>query len=146
MAVPFQFDKSWYRGQVTSVEIDDYDVENSNLEIHYVDFGETATFKWKALYSLKEEFTRLPFQAVECRLENVKPRHSNAWNEEAVELFKQLTYCAQWKRVMMKIIDEVIDITPVKVVELVDTSSVNDVNIASELMQQGFAERNNSTT
>lgn len=138
LAAPFTYDNCWYRVKVISIEEDEYDAENSTITVNYVDFGDEAALTKKDLYCLKDDFKTLEFQAVECKINNVQPMDSNHWSETAVKLFKDLTYCSQWKRIMLKVTNEE-ESTSVKCVQLIDTYGETDVNVAAALVEHGFA-------
>jgi tudor domain-containing protein 2 len=63
----------WYRARVTRVMLDDYDVEESLVAVYYLDYGDSDTRRKKDLCSLRDDFLKLSYQAVECCLAEVKP-------------------------------------------------------------------------
>lgn len=138
VAAPFQHDDLWYRAKVTAVEEDCYNPKERKLSIYYVDFGDSEEVTLQDVCGLEKAFLRLPFQAIGCALAKVAPR-GGAWSEEASLLFEQLTYAAQWKVIMARPIarEEGGDTLPA--VDLVDTSGSIDVNVAAELVTQGYA-------
>lgn len=142
LAAPFNHDKSWYRVEVMDIMHDDYDPTFCSLELYYVDFGDTGVMNIKDTCILKREYMKLPFQAIECCLAGVKPNPGSDWPEEVVLVFEELTYMAQWKVMMARPVDIVMENErKVQVVELVDTNNGQDVIIAEELVQRRLALR-----
>lgn len=139
VAAPLDHDKSWYRGRIDYVEEESYSAQEKKITVYYVDFGDSEDMTLQNVYRLPEEFLQLPFQAIECTLTNVQPK-DGTWVEEGIQLFEQLTSVAQWICIMAKPMKpsngNVDELVPV---ELVDTNGNKDVNIAEELVKQGFA-------
>lgn len=75
MAAPFDFDEKWYRAEVCDIDLDDYDSMQSNLRLHYVDYGDSGNRKQHEICQLRTDFLKLRFQAIECSLARVKPRY-----------------------------------------------------------------------
>jgi tudor domain-containing protein 2 len=63
----------WYHARVTEVMLDDYDVEESLVAVYYLDYGDSDTRRKKDLCSLRADFLKLRYQAIECCLAKVKP-------------------------------------------------------------------------
>jgi len=74
VAAPCRYDDVWYRARVTDVMLDDYDVKESLVTVHYVDYGDSDKWRKKDLCSLRADFFKLRFQAIACCLAKVKPR------------------------------------------------------------------------
>lgn len=73
MAAPYSHDDKWYRARVTEVTVDDYDIEESQVVLYYLDYGDTDTRQKKDVCSLRADFLKLRYQAIECSLAKVKP-------------------------------------------------------------------------
>ena len=73
VAAPFSNDDMWYRARVTEVTLDDYDVEESLVTVYYLDYGNSGKRRKKDLCSLRTDFLKLRYQAIECCLAKVKP-------------------------------------------------------------------------
>lgn len=142
VAAPFTFDGKWYRAEVIEVTEDDYDPDESDVTLLYVDYGDSSALKRKQVFELRTDFLRLRFQAIECSLANVKPS-GETWSDDATEQFVELTYVAQWRAVIAKVSGYKERQqgrragSPVPCVELFD--SVKDISVADELVKQGFA-------
>ena len=62
------------------------------------------------------------------------------WSDEAADDFERLTHCAQWKELQAEIVDnKEVKGHLVPVVELVDTSGEEDVNIGHQMVRLGHA-------
>ncbi|XP_068081348.1 tudor and KH domain-containing protein homolog isoform X2 [Anabrus simplex] len=147
VAAPFSFDEKWYRAEVTDITEDEYDPQESKISLYYVDYGDSDDLKKKDIYELRTDFLRLRFQAIECCLAKVLPK-GGKWSDEAIDLFEQLTHCAQWVVVMARI-DSYKERernhgkregSPVPCVELYDPQRSKDISVAEELVKQDFAE------
>ncbi|XP_043226497.1 tudor and KH domain-containing protein homolog isoform X1 [Amphibalanus amphitrite] len=139
VAAPFPYDSSWYRAEVTELAENDSDPDQTALTVYYVDFGDTDTVQRRQAAELRTDFLGLSHQAVECFLSGVKPSGCS-WTDAAGDCFEELTYAAQWKSVMAKVVRyQQAGSRKVPVVELVDTNSELDVDVAKELVKRGHA-------
>ncbi|OXB53784.1 hypothetical protein ASZ78_000030, partial [Callipepla squamata] len=96
VAAPYTGSSNWYRARVLGT------LENGNLDLYYVDFGDNGEAPREALRALRSDFLSLPFQAIECSLAGIMPV-GEQWDEAALDAFDRLTCCAQWKPLMAKI-------------------------------------------
>ncbi|XP_076081099.1 tudor and KH domain-containing protein-like [Mytilus galloprovincialis] len=169
VAAPFENDTSWYRAKVMGVEGDTLDllyidygdsgylpynkvrrlryrakvmgVEGDTLDLLYVDYGDSGYLPYNKVRRLRSEFEALPFQAIECNLAYVKPV-GDTWSDDSIEVFDELTYAAKWKVLMAKKINHLQSTSGmgiVPVLELMDTNTDQDVNIAQEMVKRGYA-------
>ncbi|XP_074658968.1 tudor and KH domain-containing protein-like [Tubulanus polymorphus] len=137
VAAPFQYDDSWYRAEVKSIDDD-------LLDLYYVDYGDSGDINFKNVRPLRSDFFALPFQAIECRLADVSPADGAAgWTDEAISTFEELSHCAKWKPLMGRTVHyaETESGTSVPCLQLVDTSTTEDVYLAEELITRGLAAR-----
>jgi len=146
IAAPFPYDGSWYRAEVTSIAESESDPAQSALTLYYVDFGDTDTVRQDQAAELRTDFLGLSHQAVECYLSGVRPA-SCAWTDAAGDCFEELTYAAQWKSIMAKVVRyQQLGSRKVPVVELVDTNAALDVDVNKELVKRGHAVWQDVTT
>ncbi|XP_052097601.1 tudor and KH domain-containing protein-like [Mytilus californianus] len=132
VAAPFENDTSWYRAKVMGVEGD-------TLDLLYVDYGDSGYLPCNKVRRMRSEFEALPFQAIECHLAHIKPV-GDTWSEDSIEVFDELTYAAKWKVLMAKKINHrQTSMGIVPVLELMDTNTDQDVNIAQEMVKRGYA-------
>ncbi|NXD18544.1 TDRKH protein, partial [Nothocercus nigrocapillus] len=96
VAAPYVDGSAWYRARVLGT------LENGNLDLYYVDFGDNGEAPREALRALRTDFLSLPFQAIECSLAGIVPA-GDEWEEAALDEFDRLTYCAGWKPLVAKI-------------------------------------------
>uniref|UniRef100_A0A673TN56 Tudor and KH domain-containing protein n=1 Tax=Suricata suricatta TaxID=37032 RepID=A0A673TN56_SURSU len=96
VAAPLPTNGSWYRARVLGT------LENGNLDLYFVDFGDNGDCPLKDLRALRSDFLSLPFQAIECSLARIAPS-GEQWEEEALDEFDRLTHCADWKPLVAKI-------------------------------------------
>ena len=127
----FQHDESWYRGEIVQVRED-----TNEVQIHYLDFGDTGIVSMENVKEIRKEFCDLPFHAVEVYLANIRPK-GDKWSQEACDSFEKLSCCAKWNVLMARVVHY--DDNGVPCIELIDTNAEKDVNIEKELVDQGFA-------
>ncbi|KAH3820077.1 hypothetical protein DPMN_121821 [Dreissena polymorpha] len=54
------------------------------FKVFYLDFGNTEWLPETELCDILPEFLHLPFQALECFLDNIHPTPPAAWSKDAV--------------------------------------------------------------
>ncbi|CAL1279247.1 unnamed protein product [Larinioides sclopetarius] len=82
---PFSMDNRYYRALVTNVSSDSEDVN-----LFFVDFGDSCCAPKDSIFILPPEFTLLPFQAIECELDGIRAPHGG-WSDKAADLLEDLT-------------------------------------------------------
>lgn len=133
VAAPLPTNGSWYRARVLGT------LENGNLDLYFVDFGDNGDCPLRDLRALRSDFLSLPFQAVECSLARIGPA-GEQWEEEALDEFDRLTHCADWKPLVAKISSYVqTGISTWPKIYLYDTSSGEKLDIGLELVRKGYA-------
>uniref|UniRef100_A0A4W3HK33 RING finger protein 17 n=1 Tax=Callorhinchus milii TaxID=7868 RepID=A0A4W3HK33_CALMI len=79
-------DGGWYRCQINSL------TGHREVDVKYVDFGNTARIPITAVRKIKGDFLTLPIQALQCRLADVEPTNrTEGWDDFAKERLKELT-------------------------------------------------------
>ena len=73
----FSQDGSWYRARVLECP------SPAQLAVQYVDFGNSELLTPDKTRPMKDEFFKLPAQALKLSLANIRPAHQ-VWNQEAV--------------------------------------------------------------
>ncbi|XP_027717278.1 tudor and KH domain-containing protein-like isoform X1 [Vombatus ursinus] len=133
VAAPLPTDGPWYRARVLGT------LENGNLDLYFVDFGDNGESPLKDLRAIRSDFLSLPFQAIECSLARIVPS-GEQWEEEALDEFDRLTHCAEWKPLVAKISSYVqTGISTWPEIHLYDTSNGQNLDIGLELVRQGYA-------
>ncbi|KAJ8306560.1 hypothetical protein KUTeg_017105 [Tegillarca granosa] len=75
-------DELWYRAEILSF--------NGEIEVQFVDYGNSDMVQKSAVKKVKKEFMTLPVQGIRCGLNGVKPNDGN-WSDKAIEEFEKLT-------------------------------------------------------
>ncbi|XP_071942396.1 tudor and KH domain-containing protein-like [Antedon mediterranea] len=133
VAAPFQHDDNWYRAKVVGF------LDEGLVDVYYVDYGDNGSVHREQLKELRSDFLGLPHQATECCLAGVEPLNE-FWSEAAIDKFEELTYCAQWKPLMAKVLSyKSTENGTLPSLELVDTNKEEDILIASKLRESGLA-------
>lgn len=76
-------DGGWYRARVEQVQ-------GSEVRVHYVDYGDSATVLLSSIRSIKPEFCKLPAQAVQCCTSGFSA-------SQGTESFKDLAFEKEFK-------------------------------------------------
>nr|KAF6414565.1 tudor and KH domain containing [Molossus molossus] len=133
VAAPLSTNGSWYRARVLGT------LENGNLDLYFVDFGDNGDCSLRDLRALRSDFLSLPFQAIECSLARIAPS-GEQWEEEALDEFDRLTHCADWKPLVAKISSYVQSgMSTWPKIYLYDTSNGKKLDIGLELVRKGYA-------
>ncbi|XP_007949054.1 tudor and KH domain-containing protein [Orycteropus afer afer] len=133
VAAPLPTNGSWYRARVLGT------LENGNLDLYFVDFGDNGDCPLKDLRTLRSDFLSLPFQAIECSLAQIAPS-GEQWEAEALDEFDRLTHCADWTPLVAKISSYVqTGISTWPKIYLYDTSNGKKLDIGLELVRKGYA-------
>ncbi|XP_034614706.1 RING finger protein 17 isoform X3 [Trachemys scripta elegans] len=78
-------DGVWYRAKVTGLP------GHQEVEVKYVDFGNTAKITLKDMRKIKEEFLSPPEKAIRSKLAHIEPyKGGNEWSREAKERFEEM--------------------------------------------------------
>ncbi|MPC44025.1 Tudor and KH domain-containing protein [Portunus trituberculatus] len=121
VAAKFPYDDSWYRGKVCSFSHNEEDPQQSEVNVYYVDFGDTETIQMNNVCELRTDFLKLSFQAIECFLANISPESGQS--EEAADTFEELTYASKWKSVMVRVVGyQQQGTTAIPCVQIIDTN------------------------
>ncbi|XP_069747424.1 RING finger protein 17 [Narcine bancroftii] len=79
-------DGGWYRGQINGLP------GHREVDVKYVDYGNTARIPVGNIRKLKGDFLTLPIQALQCKLSDVEPINiTEGWQDCMKERFKYLT-------------------------------------------------------
>ena len=75
-------DYNWYRAKIK-------DIKGQNARVFFIDYGNEDTVSVGTLKQLREKYTVLPSQAIECCLANIKP-NGVSWSSSACTRFRSL--------------------------------------------------------
>ncbi|KAM6178181.1 RING finger protein 17 [Rhynchocyon petersi] len=125
-------DGVWYRAKVTGLP------GNQEVEVKYVDFGNTAKITLKEMRKIKDEFLDPPEKAIKCKLAYVEPcKKTTKWPQEAKEKFEEKTQDKFMTCSIIKILED-----NVLVVELFDSlgaPGMTPTSINAQLVKEGLA-------
>ena len=130
----FTQDDRWYRSEVLNTP-------TNSCKVLFIDYGNVEVAKLEDVAPCPIQFTSNPPLATRCCLNGVAPLTSGSgsatsWSTEATAVFKQLA-CRTLMNV--KVVGEGSS-GGAALVELVNTTGSSDVNVASELINQGLAD------
>ncbi|XP_026530792.1 RING finger protein 17 [Notechis scutatus] len=81
----FKDDGVWYRAQVIGLP------GHQEVEVKYVDYGNTAKINIKEMRKIKDEFLVPPEKAIRCKLAYIKPcKEATEWTVQSKDRFEQL--------------------------------------------------------
>uniref|UniRef100_A0A2K5VVI9 Tudor and KH domain-containing protein n=1 Tax=Macaca fascicularis TaxID=9541 RepID=A0A2K5VVI9_MACFA len=133
VAAPLPTNGSWYRARVLGT------LENGNLDLYFVDFGDNGDCPLKDLRALRSDFLSLPFQAIECSLARIAPSGKLVMPPFEMDDLDH-SHCADWKPLVAKISSYVqTGISTWPKIYLYDTSNGKKLDIGLELVHKGYA-------
>ncbi|XP_032115958.1 RING finger protein 17 isoform X3 [Sapajus apella] len=123
-------DGIWYRAKVIGLP------GHREVEVKYVDFGNTAKITIKDIRKIKDEFLNPPEKAIKCKLAYIEPyKRAMQWSKEAKEKFEQK---AQDKFMICSVIKILED--NVLLVELFESPGPPEItSINDQLVKEGLA-------
>lgn len=74
VAAPYPEDNKWYRAEVKTIKVNDCNDNEPQVDLYYVDYGDSEFLNKSEIYQLRTDFLKLRFQAIECSLAEIKPR------------------------------------------------------------------------
>ncbi|XP_053165407.1 RING finger protein 17 isoform X2 [Hemicordylus capensis] len=78
-------DGVWYRAQVIGLP------GHQEVEVKYVDFGNTAKINVKDMRKIKDDFLACPAKAIRCKLANIEPyKGAKEWSSKSKDRFEEL--------------------------------------------------------
>jgi hypothetical protein len=101
----------WHRAEVINTK----PYPNSDeVDVYYVDYGDSDYVKLEALRKLDKEFYFLPLQAIECSLSDIQINDANnnkneklEWSEADLSLFEDLVYSCKWKKLKLEFVEKI---------------------------------------
>ncbi|XP_074614107.1 tudor domain-containing 6-like isoform X2 [Acropora palmata] len=122
----FSQDSLWYRARVLGCP------SSERIKVQFVDFGNSELSTPDKIRVMRDEFFKLPAQALKLCLANIRPTH-HAWSQEAGAWLKVIVN-RQLKATVIKRLPEHL------VVSLSDWNVPNGpINISQELINAGYA-------
>ncbi|CAC5402912.1 TDRD9 [Mytilus coruscus] len=141
------FEGELYRARVESVEREKDSRSNQWIEIvevFFVDYGNTEKMRKEALREMSSDFLSIPFQAVECKLCEIRPSPikcpDGTWTVEAKEQFKHLVINKNFIGQLYSIVGGILRL------ELMESPDRGiQVSINKELINKGYADEAEET-
>ncbi|XP_021092053.1 RING finger protein 17 isoform X1 [Heterocephalus glaber] len=125
-------DGIWYRAKVIGLP------GHQEVEVKYVDFGNTAKITLKEMRKIKDEFLNPPEKAIKCKLAYIEPcERTTQWSKKAKEKFEEKTQDKFLTCSVIKILED-----NVLLVELFDSfgaPGMTPTSINDQLVQEGLA-------
>ncbi|BFZ05581.1 hypothetical protein BsWGS_08620 [Bradybaena similaris] len=118
-------DGTWYRALISGVK-------ESTVEVFYIDYGNAGPVSISDLRLLKTKFLKLPAQAIQAKLSNIRPADS-VWKAGTEALFLDLTRDRLLCGSVTHTTDGVVSLC------LTDTSQKKNVNINHVFVDKGYA-------
>ncbi|XP_042908070.1 uncharacterized protein [Parasteatoda tepidariorum] len=81
-AVKYSEDENWYRAEI--INLDD-----STVDVLFVDYGNVSTVLKKDLKVLDENFLTSPPYAIRCKLNGIVPCKGDQWSETVINTFQE---------------------------------------------------------
>ncbi|XP_012945877.1 tudor and KH domain-containing protein [Aplysia californica] len=137
-------DPTFYRARVLGEVVGESVGESVGLlDLYFVDYGDNCLAPPSRVFQLRSDFQSFPFQAVECGLADVIPTggESCEWEEGTVSVFEDLSQCARWKTLHARVVSHATRGQLLPLIELLDCSGEQTVNIGQELVRRGLAQR-----
>ncbi|XP_064600454.1 ATP-dependent RNA helicase TDRD9-like isoform X1 [Liolophura sinensis] len=126
----------YFRAKVKAVHIQGRETE---VEVFFVDFGNTDILPLSALRELPAHLEKIPFQAIECELMGLRPsiikRADGQWSPQATLRFKDLVLEKECIAQIYSIVGGVMRVTLFTMIH-----QNQQVNVNEELILYGFAE------
>ncbi|XP_050394342.2 tudor domain-containing protein 5 [Patella vulgata] len=125
-AVIFPEDNNWHRGIITGIK------SMEIVEVYYVDYGNTCSVQKDTIRLLKTKFRRLPAQAIQARLANIKPV-KEGWCLASRD--RMLAICTNKPLVgfLTAVKNRVLSLC------LTDTSQLEDIHLNDLLVEEKYA-------
>ena len=102
-------DGNWHRAQVKGFTVDSA-TQSDLVDIYFVDFGDSVYTTLDKIRVLSDQFYALPFQAVECAVDNIKLNEQlEYWSDESLYFFEDIVYSCKWKKLSLQLIKYVED-------------------------------------
>ncbi|ESO83883.1 hypothetical protein LOTGIDRAFT_236389 [Lottia gigantea] len=125
-AVIFPEDNNWHRGIITGIR------SMEVIEVYFVDYGNTCAVPKNTLRLLRSRFRKLPAQAIQARLANVKPI-KEVWCVGARDRLLQICTNKPLVGFLTAVRDRVLSLC------LTDTSQEEDIHLNDLLVEECYA-------
>lgn len=105
----------WHRAEILNTKPN---LNSDEIDVYYVDYGDSDYVKLNNLRKLDGEFFSLPLQAIECSLSDIEINDANnniynnndnkpEWSEADLILFEDLVYSCKWKKLKLEFVEKI---------------------------------------
>lgn len=130
-------DDTWYRVTILNVQ----KILNDTLvSVRYADYGDAGLVTIDKLKFLDQRFRQIPALAIRAKLHGVKPKEQADWSVESCVNFSELVDCRPFVSKIMEVNSACNTSSWQLSIQLIDTSSNEDVNIGDLLVAKELAE------
>ncbi|XP_049723060.1 RING finger protein 17 [Elephas maximus indicus] len=125
-------DGVWYRAKVIGLP------GHREVEVKYVDFGNTAKITLKEMRKIKDEFLNLQEKAIKCKLAYIEPcKKTTQWSREAKEKFEEKTQDKFMTCSVIKILED--NVLLVELFDSLGAPGMTPTSINDQLVKEGLA-------
>uniref|UniRef100_A0A0A9YPK3 Tudor and KH domain-containing protein n=3 Tax=Lygus hesperus TaxID=30085 RepID=A0A0A9YPK3_LYGHE len=141
-------DTKWYRVEICSVHSRADCIEDSKIDVFYVDYGESEYVSLGNLSHLPNDFLKLRFQAIEAHMVGIAPMEGEEWTEAAIDCFVDMTCCGQWRAMVAEIVgyrkgskNTAHSGSPIPCIKLYDPDGAPGIDLGTQLVQKNMAKQ-----
>uniref|UniRef100_G1MG56 RING finger protein 17 n=1 Tax=Ailuropoda melanoleuca TaxID=9646 RepID=G1MG56_AILME len=125
-------DGVWYRAKVIGLP------GHREVEVKYVDFGNTAKITLKEMRKIKDEFLNPPEKAIKCKLAYIEPCiRTMQWSKKAKEKFEEKTQDKFMTCSVVKILED--NVLLVELFDSLGAPGMTPTSINDQLVKEGLA-------
>eukprot|EP00071_Canis_lupus_P032038 XP_022265595.1 RING finger protein 17 isoform X1 [Canis lupus familiaris] len=125
-------DGVWYRAKVIGLP------GHREVEVKYVDFGNTAKITLKEMRKIKDEFLNPPEKAIKCRLAYIEPCiRTKQWPKKAKEIFEEKTQDKFMTCSVVKILED--NVLLVELFDSLGAPGMTPTSVNDQLVKEGLA-------
>ncbi|ELK09309.1 RING finger protein 17 [Pteropus alecto] len=125
-------DGVWYRAKVIGLP------GHREVEVKYVDFGNTAKITLREMRKIKDEFLNPPEKAIKCKLAYIEPcKKTTQWSEQAKEKFEEKTQDKFMTCSVIKILED--NVLLVELFDSLGAPGMTPTSINHQLVKEGLA-------
>ncbi|XP_036155889.1 RING finger protein 17 isoform X1 [Myotis myotis] len=125
-------DGVWYRAKVIGLP------GHREVEVKYVDFGNTAKITLKEMRKIKDEFLNPPEKAIKCKLAYIEPcKGTLQWSKKAKEKFEEKTQDKFMTCSVIRILED--NMLLVELFDSLGAPGMTPISINDQLIKEGLA-------
>ncbi|EPQ16272.1 RING finger protein 17 [Myotis brandtii] len=125
-------DGVWYRAKVIGLP------GHREVEVKYVDFGNTAKITLKEMRKIKDEFLNPPEKAIKCKLAYIEPcKGTLQWSKKAKEKFEEKTQDKFMTCSVIRILED--NVLLVELFDSLGAPGMTPTSINDQLIKEGLA-------